>query len=428
MKLLVFLFAGLGVSANLLFCAAASPTVMAKFHRFSDTDKDAQMWSALYAASNGRIYCGLCTHGDAANLYEFNPAEGQMRHLANLTILNQERGKGTWTNGKIHVQMQELDGFLYFGSLSEDNGPPTIDARSYKGSRWFRANLTTGKVEALEYINSFFGLLGQAMDKSRRLLYGLAEDGHLYKYYIDQDYSEDLGRVDEWDICRTIFTDNRGNVYGSYAPGRIWKYDPAQDRLIDLEHIRLPFINQSRSMANPMLDRKCQWRIIEWDPVENVAYGIVGGSNMLFKYDPHDGPEGRVTVLAQMCSPAFRGGNPMLTPYASLAMAISQAQRRIYYLTVTSGDFDYGSVSGDTLGDAFLVSYDLQSGVRTDHGVVRSVDGRRCYGMQGMKVDADGRIWFMGAFDEPDPKLIAGKMQGRVPYCMGLGMVNPSVK
>ena len=409
--------------------AAGKPaTVAAKFHRFSTTDKDAQMWSGLYAASNGRLYCGLCTHGDAANLYEFDPAAGRMRPLANLTVLNEERGKGTWTNGKIHVQMQELDGFVYFGSLSEDNGPPVIDARSYLGPRWFRASLATGKVEALGYINTFWGILGQAMDKPRRLIYGLAENGHLYKYYIDQDYTEDLGRVDEWDICRTIFTDDRGNVYGSLALGRIWKYDPVKDRVFDLDHIRLPIINQSRSMANPMLDRKVQWRIIEWDPVEKVAYGIVGGSNLLFKYDPHDGPEGRVTPLVQMCSPGSRGGNPMQIPHATLAMAISQRERRIYYLTVTSGDFDYGSVSGDTLGSAFLVSYDLKTGGRTDHGVVRTTDGRGCYGMQGMKVDAAGRVWFMGAFDEPDSKLAAGVMQGRVPYCMGLGMIDPIAK
>lgn len=425
MKSPVFLVLAL-VTVVVGFAAEATPTVSAVFHRFSTVDKDAQMWSALYVASNGRVYSGLCTHGDAANFYEFDPVAGKMRRLANLTVLNEERGQGTWTNGKIHVQMQELDGFVYFGSLSEDNGPPVIDARSYRGPRWFRANLATGRVEALGYINAFWGLVGQAMDKSRRLIYGLAEDGHLYKYLIDQDRTVDLGRVDEWDICRTIFADDHGNIYGSRAPGRIWKYDPRQDRVFDLEHLHLPVVNQSRSMANPMLDRKSQWRVIEWDPTERVAYGIVGGTNLLFKYEPQAGPVGCITPLVEMCSPAFRGGDPMAVPHATLAMAISQKERRIYYLTVTSGDFDYGSVSGDTLGSAYLVSYDLKTGTRRDHGPVRTTDGRRSYGMQGMKVDAAGRIWFTGAFDEPSPALAAGKMQGRVPYCMGLGMIDPT--
>jgi hypothetical protein len=218
---------------------AAEPAfVPIKHYRFSTVDKDAQMWSALYAASNGKIYAGLCTHADAANLYEFDPKTETMRHPANLTELNEERGKGIWTNGKIHVQMHELDGYIYFGSLSEDNGPPSIDSSSYLGPRWFRVEMKTGKVERLSRINSFLGLLGQTMDARRRLIYGLAEDGHLYKYFIDRDWTEDLGRVDEWDVCRTIFTGDQGNVYGSYPPGRIWKYDPAQDRILDFEHIR----------------------------------------------------------------------------------------------------------------------------------------------------------------------------------------------
>ena len=359
-------------SVLILLCALAQAIVAAetpqfvpvKHYRFSTVDKDAQMWSALYAASNGRIYVGLCTHADAANLYEFDPQTETMRHLANLTELNGERGQGTWTNGKIHVQMQELDGWIYFGSLSEDNGPPAIDAGSYRGPYWYRIEMKTGRVEQLSRINSFWGVLGQAMDPKRRLIYGLAENGHLYKYYIDRNWTEDLGRADEWDVCRTIFIDDLGNVYGSYPPGKIWKYDVAQDRVFDLEHIRLPLINQSRTMANPMLDRKVQWRIVTWDPVDRAAYGIIGGSNLLFKYDPHAGPAGTITSLVCMAAPGVRDGDPMDLPYATLAMALSQQERKIYYLTVTAGDFDYGAVTKDVMGASFLVTYDLKTGRR----------------------------------------------------------------
>lgn len=91
-------------------------TVAIEHYNFSDTDKDASIWSAMYIASNNKIYIGLCTHADAANVYEFDIEKREMRHLANLTKLLDERGKGIWTNGKIHVKMQELDGYIYFGS------------------------------------------------------------------------------------------------------------------------------------------------------------------------------------------------------------------------------------------------------------------------------------------------------------------------
>jgi len=445
-KLVLFLaFWGLVVPA-----AAARPldriqinTVPIRHWNFSKVDKDAQMWSGMYIASNNKIYIGLCTHGDAANVYEFDIEKEQMRHLANLTILLGERGKGIWTNGKIHVQMQELDGYIYFGSFCEDNGPPRIDASSYRGPWWFRINMETGEVAPLSRINSFWGLLGQCMDKERRLIYGLAEDGHFYKYYIDEDWTEDLGRVDDWDICRTIFIDDLGRVYGSYQPGRLWRYDPEQDRLFDLKFLRLPVTLDSRTMANPMLDRRAQWRIIEWDPVTRCAYGIVGGSNMLFRYDVHNGPEGRIDMLTRMCAPMYRGGDPFDIPHATLAMTLSRTERKVYYIPVVSGDFDYGAVNldfGKTKPNKYwsgafpsgrmpplsiMISYDLETGERLDVGLMRTGDGRWAYGMGGAETDSQGRIWFIGAFEEPNPDYVVRKIRGKFPYSMGLGCYDP---
>lgn len=415
-------------------------SVNIKHYNFSKVHKDAQMWSALYVGSNGKVYVGLCTHGDAANVYEFEPKTEQMRHLANITVLAGERGKGIWTTGKIHVQMQELDGYVYFGALCEDNGPPAIDAATYRGPHWNRIKMSTGEVEQLGLINSFWGLLGQAMDKKKRLIFGLAEDGHLYKYYIDEDYTEDLGRVDNWDICRTIFADDMGNVYGSYPPGNIWKYDTSQDRIFNLQYLKLPIINISRTMANPMLDRKSQWRIIEWDPINKAAYGIVGGNNVLFEYDVHNGPEGKMNTLTQMCAPQFREGNPFNIPHATLAMTISHKERKIYYIPVMSGDFDYGAVQFDVAGQSkfskeitagslpplsFMVSYDMNTGKRQDIGLLKAEDGRYGYGMGGAQADKGGRIWFVGAFEEPNEEYVVHKMRGRFPYSMGLGCYDP---
>lgn len=419
-------------------------TVPVRHWNFSKTDKDAQMWSGMYIASNNKIYIGLCTHGDAANVYEFDIEKEKMRHLSNLTILLGERGKGIWTNGKIHVRMQELDGYVYFGSFCEDNGPPRIDASSYGGPWWFRIEMETGKVEALSKINSFWGLLGQAMDNERRVIYGLAEDGHLYKYYIDKDWTEDLGRVDNWDICRTIFVDDLGRVYGSYAPGRLWRYEPDKDRLFDFKHLRLPVTLDSRTMANPMLDRRAQWRTIEWDPATRCAYGIIGGSNMLFRFDVNDGPEGRIDLLTQMCAPMYRGGVSFDVPHATLAMTLSRKERAVYYLPVISGDFDYGAVnldvgalgakkdapgslySGEMPPLSFLVRYDLETGERRDVGLLRAGDGRMAYGMGGAETDRRGRIWFVGAFEEPDPDYAVRTMGDKFPYSMGLGCYDPS--
>jgi hypothetical protein len=413
-----------------------SKSVPVNHYIFSKTDNDANMWSAMYIASNNKIYIGLCTHADAANVYEFDISTYSMKHLANLTILLDERGKGTWTNGKIHVRMQELDGYVYFGSFCEDNGPPAIDARSYNGPRWFRIRMEDGKVEPLSKINSFWGLTGQAMDKTRRIIYGLDELGHLCRYFIDQDYTEDLGRVDNWDICRTIFIDESGNVYGSYAPGRIWKYDVAKERIFDLEYLRVPVTFDSRTMANPMLDRRAQWRYIEWDPVDKVAYGIIGGSNLLFRFDVNKGNEGEITSLTQLCAPSYLDGPFFDVPHATLAMTINQKNRKIYYMPVTTGDFDYGlvnlevgSTNKKTVGtekkkrsNAYMVTYDLKSGKREYLGILKPTDGSIAKGMEAAETDKDGRVWFVGAFEQSDEVI---KVNGGFPNAMGLGCYDP---
>jgi len=415
-------------------------SVTCKFYPFTGGNLDRSHWSALLQASNGKIYVGISTHADAGYMYEFDPATEEMTLLADLTKLAEERGKGIWTTGKIHVQMHELDGYVYFGALTEDSGPPAIDASSYKGPHWYRIDINNRKVEQLGLINSFWGLLGQVMDKERRQLFGLAENGHLYRYYIDEDYTEDLGRVDDWDICRTIFDDDLGNVYGSLVGGRIWKFDVSQDRLFDFQHIRLPIINQPRTMSNPMLNRKTEWRIIEWDPVEKVAFGIIGGTNLLFKYDVHTGDEGTITPLAQVCPPQFRSGNPMAIPTARLAMTISHKERKIYYLPEMMSAFDYGDESFDVVDEhkfseklsgkqvaplSYFLSYDLKSGEVDDLGFIKTEDGRYAYGMDGAQASKDGKIWFAGAFAEPDPKKEAGKIVGVYPYSIGLGCYDP---
>ncbi len=412
------------------------PSVEIEHYHFSDYNKDAQIWNAMYIGSNNKIYIGLCTHADAANLYEFDIETRKMRLLANLTEILDERGRAIWTNGKIHVRMQELDGYVYFGSFCEDNGPPAIDARTYGGPHWFRVRMSDGNVEVLSKINSFWGLIGQELDKERRIVYGLSENGNLYRYFIDEVYTEDLGCVDRWDICRTIFKDDVGNIYGSYPPGRIWKYDPEKNRIFDLEFLKLPVSGDGRSMANPMLDRRSQWRYIEWDPTDKVAYGIIGGNNLLFKFDVKKGLEGEITPLATICAPQYRNGHPRNIPHSTLAFTISQKERKVYFIPVLSGDFDYGAVDfglnkeGESDNKnlpplSYMVSYNLKNGHINDLGLMQSKDGIMAYGMGAAETDSQGRIWFVGAFEEPDKKFVARNI-GDYPYSMGLGCYDPN--
>lgn len=413
-------------------------------YKFVGNHREESMWSALYGAKSGKIYIGLCTHAEAAHLYEFNPADGQMRHLADLTTLHDERGEGINTNGKIHVRMgEDNEGNIYFAGLNEDTGPECIDPSSYKGAFWYRYNPTLDKVEVLGKISRHFGLLGMVTDPTYMRLYGLAEDGHLYMYDIRRRQTRDLGKVDDWDICRTIFADDNGNVYGSFPVAQIWKYDPVEDRIIDFPNIRLQYDMRvlPRTMSKPMIDRKVIWRVIEWEPSEKVAYGIVGGNSMLFRYDVHKGTEGEIEYLVPLTAPMYwNETNVRQIPFATLAFTISN-DRKIYYAPTASGSFDYIGNSWDVKDEenfqakmaggyfppvSYLVSYDLDTKERKSHGLIVTEEGNLVFGLGGACTGAkDGKIYFVGAIEEKDSLQVVGKVGRRWPFSMGLISFDP---
>lgn len=421
------------------------PKAVVKHYKFVGNYREESMWSALYGAKSGKIYIGLCTHAEAAHFYEFDPATEQMRHLCDLTTLHDERGEGINTNGKIHVRMgEDREGNIYFGGLNEDTGPESIDPSSYKGAYWYRYNPRLDKVEVLGRISRHFGLLGMVMDPVYMRLYGLAEDGHLYMHDIEARTTRDLGKVDDWDICRTIFADDQGNVYGSFPVAQIWKYDPKLDEVIDFPNIRLQYDMRvlPRTMSKPMIDRKVIWRVIEWDPVEKVAYGIVGGNSMLFRYDVHQGAEGRIDYLLPLTAPQYWDETDVRSvPFATLALTISQ-DRKIYFAPTASGSFDYVGNSWDVKDEeklqaklaggyfppvSYLVSYDLNEHRRTSHGLMVTEGGNLVFGLGGACTGAkDGRIYFVGAIEEKDPADVVGSVGRRWPFSMGLVAYDPT--
>lgn len=423
------------------------PKAIVDHYKFVGNHREESMWSALYGAKSGKIYIGLCTHAEAANFYEFDPATKTMRHLADLTVLLHERGEGINTNGKIHVRMgEDKEGNIYFASLNEDTGPECIDPASYKGAFWFRYNPKLDKVENLGRVSRYFGLLGMVMDPKYMRLYGLAEDGHLYMHDIEKQYTRDLGKVDDWDICRTIFADDRGYIYGSFPVAQIWKYDPVKDEVVDLPNIRLRYDMRvlPRTMSKPMIDRKVIWRVIEWDPIDKVAYGIIGGNSMLFKYDTHIGDEGEIDYITPLTAPQYWDeSNPRVIPFATLALTISK-DHIIYYAPTVSGSFDYIGNSWDVKDEekfqakmagghfppvSYLVSYDLQKKERKSHGLMLTEEGNMVFGLGGACTgQKDGKIYFVGAIQEKNKDDVVGKVARRWPYSMGLIAYDPHKK
>ncbi|MFB3905946.1 MAG: hypothetical protein ACE15E_21070 [Acidobacteriota bacterium] len=86
------------------------------------------------------------------------------------------------------------------------------------------------------------GVYGLTIDPVRMRLYGTSEQGHFLIFDIAGKTMLDKGRVNRHapSAARTIVIDDEGNVYGTYCPNRIFKYDVDNDKLLDLS-VQIPF-------------------------------------------------------------------------------------------------------------------------------------------------------------------------------------------
>lgn len=418
--------------------AAESATVEVEAQSFPGNMKDDSMWSGVYTAKSGKIYIGLCTHADTSNFYEFDPATETMTHIADLSTFKGERGDGVRTSGKIHVPcVEDNEGNIYFGDFCEDNGPEAVDPASYRGPHWFKFDPKSRKLTNLGRISRHSGLLGLTVDRERKRLYGLAENGHLYMYDLEQGITLDKGRVDDWDICRTIGSDDEGNVYGAFPVNRVWKYDPEMDRAYDLQNVRVPNDPRvsPRTMSNPMIDRKILWRILEWQPEERVFYGISNSDCRLFRFDPNAGAEGEIEALSLMCGDRYLNDDPKKIPLATLAFTLAPGNK-VYYAPVVSVAFDYSAESADIQDErkftaklnqgkepplSALIEYDTASGTRREIGLMKTTDGRPVFGLGGAVYShLDNKLYFVGAIEEPDLERSAGQIDSTWHYSMSL--------
>ena len=417
----------------LLFAAALAAQPQPKYAVVDSREltggyRDSSMFSGLCAAREGTVYIGTSIHGGSAQLYRYDPRAGRVEHIAGMAEFLGQLGRGVRVAGKIHTRfVEDRQGRIYFATMCEDSGPTNIDPYSWEGPNWMRYDPRARKVENLGSINRLWGPYGLAIDEKRNRLFATTWDGHLYRYDIDDGRTHDLGRVDNWDDVRHIAADDEGNVYGPYPKARIWKYDARTERVYDLS-VQFPYDHLvfPRRMSNPMLDRKAIWRVVDWDPVDRVLYGVDGSSSLLFKYDPKDGPEGKATFLARLCAERFIESDRKDIPFSTLAFTIGK-DRKIYH-AATGVDFDYEArleSAGRAVSYTELITYDLKTRRRENLGVLRTRDGAHVFGCGAATCGTDGTIYFVGGVEEKDPEKAAGKTGGIAPYALRLLLYKP---
>jgi hypothetical protein len=390
--------------------------------------RDPVMWDGMYAATDGKVYSALIDEGASAHFYVYDPIQGNNKMLYDMADYLGERGKGIRPTGKIHNKPVEDDaGNIYFVSMSNGSGPNNFDYTSWKGGHWLKYDPKTGKLEDMGLVDQGIGLYPLAIDKKRGYLFGIGFTGYFYRFDLKTRTTRNFGRVSNWDICRDIFCDEDGNVYMSFPTARIARYDAQKEKVYETS-LQTPYDPTifPTQLNNPMIDRTNDWRAVEWDPVEKIAYGITCGSgSILFRFNPREGKEGSITPLAKLCDSKFLIGDRKDIPYSTLAFALDNKNRKIYFAP-SARSFTTQKYA-ETFGSEerhHLIMYDLKTNKRIDLGTMETADGRKIFGCEAASVAPDGTVYLCGQAEVKDKKN-ATQMIGTIPTALHLIIYKP---
>ena len=203
--------------------------------------KDPVMWDGLYAASDGKVYSALISEVTSAHLYMYDPMKKKNVLLVDMADFLDERGKGIRTTGKLHNKPVEDDeGNIYYVSMNNGSGPRSFDFTSWQGGHWMKYDPKNNKTEDLGLVDQGIGNYPLAIDTKNRYLFGIGFTGYFYRFDLNSRVTKNLGRVSNWDICRSIFCDDEGNVYMSFPTARVAKYDAKKEKVYETS-LRTPY-------------------------------------------------------------------------------------------------------------------------------------------------------------------------------------------
>lgn len=383
-------------------------------------------YNGMGTASDGKIYYVLCSeaHDVAGQMYCFDPATRQIKHVGDLTEACGEKGMKAVAQGKSHVNFVERDGRLYFATHTgfyaiiddmEKIGPPPPGWKPYQGGQFLVYDMATGKFESLGIAPGGEGILTMNMDKARGRLYGLTwPTGRFLRYDLAKKELKDLGPTslagengkgaNYRTICRSIVVDPAdGSAYFSTGEGVIHRYCYDRDALEPVigEDLKKDYFGLYDPTSPGHMGYN--WRQVVWHPTENVVYGVHGNSGYIFRFDPR-GP--RVTVLDRLTSlPSQRSGMYDQFSYGYLGFTLGPDGRTLYYLTGgpiyvdgkrVTGKESTGKGEAKGLEDLHLVTYDIPTAKYIDHGAIFFKDGQRPLYVNSIAVGKDGTVYTLG--------------------------------
>ncbi len=378
----------------------ARPFVQARSRTVPQNFLDGQ-WQGTIAASDGKTYFGLSCHSEALNaqFFSYDPAADKMRHIIDVGAWCGETdsvGKVN-TQGKIHSNIYEHEGKLYMSSTRSAN--PEFP---YKGGHFLSYDLKTGECRDLGHFkDTKGGLMCMVHDPVYQRLYAISEGGQKLIYYdLKSGKITTVGMIEEnAQHTRTLIADPEGIIYGSTWGGLIYRYDPKLDMTSGLITL-LPKDPDAPPVpgptAHPTLiayDRSMEsmkptgghgrrhwdtWGPMIWDSETRWWYGILQSQEYLFRFRPPNNRRSHHASVEGLASMSFR---PPKQRMGNVSFGFGMKGRKLYFVSYPVWR-----------SQAHLTSYEMGTGVVTDHGPIVLEGGRRISEMHALVLGSDGKL------------------------------------
>lgn len=348
-------------------------------------------YNGITYASDGNVYYVICSHNrkSGAQLFRYDPRIGTVENVADLTTIVGEDRTKVVNQGKVHCDLYEHKGKLWFGTHAG-----AYD-RTYPGGHFMSYDLQTGKFQDFGIAAPNEGLVAVSMDTLRNRMYAVTWPGYSF-LYLDIN----TGKVERWMEAiapteqqgpRSLGVDpNTGNVYWHSMFSTIQVYDYQNDEVSTLEkpNFKNPMFNIPLGKKGVNYSVGVAWRSVKWNAKYQKFYAIMYYSDWLVSFDPRSG---ELEILDRIpAAPNKKSGG---TDYTSLAFEISKDGETIYYIAPDS-KLNADGTSADS--EIRLVTYNIARRQYTDHGPIELSDGRRPRYCQGLDVADNDMLYIVG--------------------------------
>lgn len=339
-------------------------------------------WQGIRVASDGNCYFASSTHSarNGAAFFRYDPRTKILTLLCeDITKVCGEDPTKTPPQGKIHSDIVEANGWLYFGTHLANYWPDAMTA--YTGAHVVGYEMTTGRFRDHGIVRSNYSIYaGLNVDPVRKRIFVIAspfnpahrEGGcHLYTIDLQSGEKRDLGNLQAGPYSYYLFIDTRGDCWftNGGSDGALYRAR-AKDGHIDRFPKALPDGADAWSWCQPLADGfRCVFTLFKADSLwifDSRGENVSAASFQLVK---------RIGLTHQ--------GNAL-------------GEDRVYYVQCAN---PAEMMTARRVTDLHLRSVSLgpgESSVIVDHGLIVDQDGRKPIRIHSLDVDDEGHVFMTG--------------------------------